>query len=220
MNRLLLTASRSVAPSLRINHGALSSSTAQSFLSARQFSDSAAAADAGTTTNDSAEKIQVGTVKTFSYTNQYGFIIPDGVDPNDHDKNKDLIFVHRKAIKTMEFEDGEKFFPGLKRGQRVQYKVGPPDEGKLMAKAHDLTQEGGKLIPPFRPGYIEEFTRNQKSRLGHEAFDIFSTAQDQSELEIKLVAAYDKVLEDIEKQKTRVERAKELTGEKDEKKEE
>lgn len=118
MNRLLITASKSATSSLR--RGTSSTSAAVRFDTARHFSDSAA-------TDDDTER-KVGTVKTFQLKTQFGFIVPDGVDMLNHE-NKDLLFVHRTDIRTENLE-GENFFPALKRGQRVQFSVGPPDEGK------------------------------------------------------------------------------------------
>jgi cold shock CspA family protein len=120
MNRLLISASKSATSSL--HRGTSSTSAAVRFVTARHFSDSAAAA-----TDDDTER-KVGTVKTFQLKSQFGFIVPDGVDMLNHE-NKDLLFVHRTDIRTENF-DGETFFPALKRGQRVQFNVGPPDEGK------------------------------------------------------------------------------------------
>ena len=129
MNRLLQTASKSAASSLRINQ-ATTSSSAVRFLTVRQFSDSTAAAGDG--------EITVGTVKYFSFKNQYGFIIPDGVDKRDH-SSSDLAFIHRNDI--MKADSEEKFFPGLSKGQRVQFKVGKADAGKESMRGETRTNK-------------------------------------------------------------------------------
>jgi len=43
-------------------------------------------------------------------------------------------------------------------------------------------------------------------------YDIFSTSQDQKELELNIVAAYDKVKEDIDRQTAKVTHAMELAA--------
>ena len=43
-------------------------------------------------------------------------------------------------------------------------------------------------------------------------YDIFSTSQDQKELELNIVAAYDKVKEDIDRQTAKVTHATELVA--------
>jgi hypothetical protein len=77
-----------------------------------------------------------------------------------------------------------------------------------------VTTEDGKQLPPFLPGYLTNYIRTQKARFGDEVFDIFSTSKDQNELETKIVAAYDRVRENIERQQAKVKRAEELTGHK------
>ena len=62
------------------------------------------------------------------------------------------------------------------------------------------------MVPPFRPKHMEKYAKTKKLVLGHEAFDIFGTAKDQTELETKLVAAYDKARDEIERQAAKVER--------------
>ena len=97
------------------------------YLTARNFSDSATGSD---------DHIKVGTVKNFNSKQHYGFILPDGMDEN----SRDLIFVHKNDIKQHDLAK-DKFFPSLKNGQRVQFKVGPPDEGKKGGKGKKLLQQ-------------------------------------------------------------------------------
>mmetsp|Transcript_18780 Transcript_18780/g.40683 ORF Transcript_18780/g.40683 Transcript_18780/m.40683 type:complete len:211 (+) Transcript_18780:109-741(+) len=209
MNRLLITASKSVAPTLRINHAAPSSSAVR-FLAARHFSDSTAT---------DAEGIKVGTVKHFGYKSAFGFIIPDGLDKENYE-NSDLVFIHRSDIKAMNLPRNEKAFPSLNKGQRVQFKQRAADDGTQSSRAYDLTLEGGELVLPFNPGYLENFIKTSKARFGDEVFEIFSTSVDQKELETKIVAAYDKVKHNIEKQKEKVMRVSDMAGKPYEKKEE
>lgn len=210
MNRLLKSV---VAPTLRINHAAPSSSVVQ-FFGARHFSDSTANdADA-----DDGIKV-VGTVRQFSFKNAYGFILPDGID-KDKCKNSDLIFIHRNEIKTLDLgPSGERVFPSLNRDDRVQFKIRAANGDNQSKKAaYDLTLEGGKFVNPFNPKYLEIFSRTQKAKFGDEVFDIFSTSADQTELETKIVAAYDRVKSNIERQTEKVSRIGEIYD-KNEKKE-
>ncbi len=110
-----------------------------------------------------------------------------------------------------------KYLPLLKIGQSVQFKVAPPDDGKKLSKAYDLTLEGGEKVAPFSSKYIERFERTQKAKFGDEVFDIMSTSSDQHEMESKIVAAFERVRERIESKKSYVDKAMKLVEEKDEK---
>ena len=68
------------------------------------------------------------------------------------------------------------------------------------------------MVPPFQPGYIKNYIRTQKARFGDEVFEIFSNSTDQNDLETKIVEAYDRVKENIERQEQKVGRARELSG--------
>ncbi|KAL7450806.1 hypothetical protein ACHAWC_002659, partial [Mediolabrus comicus] len=104
--------------------------------------------------------------------------------------------------------DGEKFYPGLRKNERVAFKVGPPEkEGAKCGKAYDLTLENGDLVPAFQPGYLERFTKTQKAQFGDQVFAIMSTCTDQQDMETQIVAAFDKVKENIERQRAKMERA-------------
>ena len=114
----------------------------------------------------------------------------------------------------------------------------PKNENTMLAL--DVHLEGGGVVPPFRPDYLEgfikrerakvsdkqtstcakRFTRNGQNRtiakyilllinyltfwwkkkLGDEVYDIFSTSENQTELETNIVAAYDKAKRNIERQ--------------------
>ena len=57
-------------------------------------------------------------------------------------------------------------------------------------------------------------------QFGDEVYDIFSTSRDQKELEIKIVAAYDKVKNDIDSQRIKIMETFEKAGMKYEEKNE
>lgn len=201
MNRLLLTASKSAAPSLHAARAAPPSLAVRSLsLPARRFSDSA----------DGGGEIRKGEVTFFSYQQNYGFIVPDGAD---RDNRSDVCFVHRNDIVRSEGIEKEGFWPGLHRGQRVAFKVTPALEGKESPRAVEVTSEGGKPVPPFRDNFLKSYVRSQKARFGEVVFDVFTTSQDQKELEEKIVAAFDETKRNIDQTTERVERAQELTGE-------
>lgn len=117
------------------------------------------------------DEVKTGIIKYFSYKTQFGFILPDGVDKNTHD-DSDLVFIHRNDIRVHENANGEKFYPGLKRNQRVAFKVSPPDGNAKCAKAFDLTMANGELVPPFQKGYLDRFTKTQKAKFGDKVFAI------------------------------------------------
>ena len=58
------------------------------------------------------------------------------------------------------------------------------------------------------------------TQFGDEVYDIFSTSRDQKELEIKIVAAYDKVKNDIDSQRIKIMETFEKAGMKYEEKNE
>lgn len=60
----------------------------------------------------------------------------------------------------------------------------------------------------------------QHTQFGDEVYDIFSTSRDQKELEIKIVAAYDKVKNDIDSQRIKIMETFEKAGMKYEEKNE
>jgi len=217
MNRLLLTASRSASSSLRVNRVAPPSSSAVRYLAARHLSDSAETAEsaaAATPSDDGDAEIKLGTVKHYQVKKNFGFIIPDGVDKKDHGK-EDLIFIHRHDIKSEVFGGGERFFPVLRSNMRVQFKVkADADGGKKVNRAYDLTLEGGRMVPPFAPDYVEKYTISQKNLFGQEAYGIIETSGDgdPSEMEEKLVAAFEKAKGNIERQTIKFAKAKELMG--------
>lgn len=200
-SRLLVSASKSVASSLRNNAASSVRISHPSSSSSRFFSSEEASP---------SDVLTVGTVKAFYFKTQFGFIIPDGV--GDNPDEKDLVFIHRNDIKTKEYEGGEKFFPGLQPKQRVQFKTVPAEKGITNLKALDLTLEGGELVPPFQPGYLERFMKAQKARFGDEVFAIMDSVTDQQEMETKIVEAFEKCKSNIERQKVKIERASELTG--------
>eukprot|EP00585_Thalassiosira_rotula_P013091 CAMPEP_0196130892 /NCGR_PEP_ID=MMETSP0910-20130528/1104_1 /TAXON_ID=49265 /ORGANISM="Thalassiosira rotula, Strain GSO102" /LENGTH=262 /DNA_ID=CAMNT_0041390275 /DNA_START=18 /DNA_END=806 /DNA_ORIENTATION=+ len=248
---LLTTSRSATSSLLRTNNHAIATANANApssssisslrFLSSRYFSDSATSEPPTTTTatnttttaendtnnnndndnDDSTSEIKVGTVKYFSFKNSYGFILPDGVDKQNHD-SKDLCFIHRNDIRRIDFgkdgaagdggNGGVDYLPGLTKNQRVQFKVAPPDKGKDSARAYDLTLEGGNPIPPFQQGYLKSYIRTAKARFGDEVFDIFATSEDQKELEENIVEAYDRVKRVIERQEAKVMRVQEATG--------
>ena len=161
MNSLLLGASKFAVSSLRSNRAA----PATRLVAARCFSSD----DVSSTGDD---EVKTGIIKYFSYKTQFGFILPDGVDRKSHD-DSDLIFIHRNDIKAQQNADGEKFYPGLKRNQRVAFKVSPPEkEGAKCAKAYDLTMADGELVPAFQKGYFERYTKTQKAQFGDRVFQI------------------------------------------------
>ena len=155
MNNFLLGASKKFAVSSLSNRAA----PAARLVAARYFS------------SDGDDEVKTGIIKYFSYKTQFGFILPDGVDKNTHD-DSDLVFIHRNDIRVHENANGEKFYPGLKRNQRVAFKVSPPDGNAKCAKAFDLTMANGELVPPFQKGYLDRFTKTQKAKFGDKVFAI------------------------------------------------
>lgn len=156
MNNFLIGSSKFAVSSLRSNLAA----PATRLVAARCFSS-----------GDDDIEVKTGIIKYFSYKTQFGFILPDGVDKKTHN-DSDLFFIHRNDIRVKENANGEKFYPGLKRNQRVAFKVSPPDEEGKCAKAYDLTLADGELVPAFQQGYLERYTKSQKAQFGDKVFTI------------------------------------------------
>ena len=147
MNRLLVAAaSRATAPYSRscISSTSSYSSFATSrcvFATSRHFSDTT---DTNTsldsnTDNTADDDIKTGVVKHFNTKEAYGFIIPSWIDESKLTEN-DKIFIHRNDIRRVQLADGSSskglYYPNLRRGDKVQFKLGPPDEGKKMGKGN------------------------------------------------------------------------------------
>jgi len=141
MNRLLVTvATRATAPSRSCISSTSSSSyfaTSRCIFATRRFSDST------TNTTDTSldnDDIKTGVVKHFNTKEAYGFIIPSWIDESKLQEN-DKIFIHRNDIRRVQLEDGSSnniYYPNLRRGDKVQFKLGPPDEGKKNGKGKFL----------------------------------------------------------------------------------
>lgn len=73
-------------------------------------------------------------------------------------------------------------------------------------KAVDLTFEGGEMVPPIKGVYFNRYESIQKAKFGDNVFDIMSTSVDQQEMEIKIVEAFERARENIERHKARMEK--------------
>ena len=136
MNRLLMTTATAscskatAASSFRLsNNTSLPSLSFVLSSSARYFSD-----DISSTTDPSSavsdDDIKVGTVKYFGMREGYGFITPSWIDEKNA-TDDDMVFIHRSDIKRIEVEGSDfRYSPNLQRGERVQFKLLPKDEGK------------------------------------------------------------------------------------------
>lgn len=136
MNRLLITAaSRAAAPSRSCCISNTSSSsyfaTSRCVFATRNFSDT----DTSTSTVDTDDDIKTGVVKHFNTKEAYGFIIPSWIDESKLQEN-DKIFIHRNDIRRVQLDGSSNniYYPNLRRGDKVQFKLGPPDEGKKNGK--------------------------------------------------------------------------------------
>ena len=69
-----------------------------------------------------------------------------------------------------------------------------------------MTAEDGSVLPMFHPGYLDRYTKGRKALLGAEVWDIFTTSSDPEELETKLVAAYEKAKDAVDKKTAMVEK--------------
>mmetsp|Transcript_31082 Transcript_31082/g.65028 ORF Transcript_31082/g.65028 Transcript_31082/m.65028 type:complete len:233 (+) Transcript_31082:56-754(+) len=170
-----------------------------------------------TSTDESSSDLKTGIVKSFFFRKQFG-IIREANPPNPDEPLE--YFIHcndilRYDTSSSSSDQEVKYVPLLKIGQSVEFKVAPPDDGKKLSKAYDLTLKGGEKVAPFSSKYFERFERSQKARFGDEVFEIMSTSSDQHEMESKIVAAFERVRERIESKKRDVDIAKKLVEESD-----
>ena len=140
MNRLLITAtSRAAAPPrscISSNPASLSFATNRCVFATRHFSDSTTDTDTSTSPDNTADdEIKTGVVKHFNTKEAYGFIIPSWIDESKLQEN-DKIFIHRNDIRRVQIDGSSSslYYPNLRRGDKVQFKLGPPDEGKKNGK--------------------------------------------------------------------------------------
>ncbi|KAL7467471.1 hypothetical protein ACHAXS_007720 [Conticribra weissflogii] len=230
-NKLLFNLGSLAASSFRANNSAHRLPTARLFSVRFSSTDAVADADDATpttihnaaTSTDESSDLKTGVVKSFYSRKQFGIIRE--ANPTNPDEPleyfihcNDILRYDTSSSSSSSSSDREvKYLPLLKIGQSVQFKVAPPDDGKKLSKAYDLTLEGGEKVAPFSSKYIERFERTQKAKFGDEVFDIMSTSSDQHEMESKIVAAFERVRERIESKKSYVDKAMKLVEEKDEK---
>merc|ERR1719203_1277805 len=102
MNRILLTVPKS---SLRIHR-------VTPFFSS-QFTTRHFSVSSTPTNKDDGAEIKSGFVKMFLHKQAFGFIVPDGVDKNNH-KKSEIAFIHSKDIKRPSVVREDLFLPRLR----------------------------------------------------------------------------------------------------------
>ena len=184
----------------------VSAATPLSFQSTRLLSSEALSTD-----NDGEapldEETKYGEIYSFDSNRKYGFIRPDKFETTGGHKLKrdEMIFLHADDVATPDIQ-GESIRPFLTRRTRVQFKIKEveSDKTKTTMKAYDVTLEGGELIQPFDPKYLERYSKLQKARFGDEIYAIMDTVSDQTELEKSIVEAFERCTSAIEIQEERV----------------
>ena len=159
-----------------------------------------------TTSADS--DIKHGHIHGFDPKKRFGFIRPNGVSRTA--KLDQMVFFHLNDIETPSDVEGP-INPAFPLNESIQYKIDStsPERGTSL-KARDVTLEGGKLFPPFHEEHIEKFIKVQKAKFGDSMYDIMDSATMESEMEKKIVEAYEKCVDSIEKEKRRVQKITEL----------
>lgn len=87
---------------------------------------------------------------------------------------------------------------------RIQFKIRTDEKGQK--RAVDVTLKGGKLIRPFSESYMERYEKYHKGRFGMEVFDIMESATDQTDMETKIVEAFENTKNSINRQKAKVQK--------------
>lgn len=87
---------------------------------------------------------------------------------------------------------------------KVAFKTSTKPDGKVHAT--DVTHEDGSMIRPFHGNYLENYSNSRKGKFGVEVYDIMDSVTEQSEMETRIVEAFEGVKSDIGKQKAKVEK--------------
>jgi cold shock CspA family protein len=146
------------------------------------------------TSPDNDQKL-TGAVRYFENAKSYGFI----KSPN----HEDQIFVHESSIVKPDIPD-EKFQVFPRRGTKVSFKLNTKPDGLM--EATEVTNEDGSMIQPFQKNYMDSYTKNRKGRFGMEVYDIMDSVTEQSEMETRIVEAFEGVKSDVANQKAKVEK--------------
>jgi cold shock CspA family protein len=170
------------SPSLRLAFTSRSSSLLLKSTAPRHFSSS-------------PDDVLKGTISSFDFTRSYGFIKSPGQEQG--------IFLHENQILKPDIP-GEKFFVLPRRGMKVAFKTSTKPDGKVHAT--DVTHEDGSMIRPFHGNYLENYSNSRKGKFGVEVYDIMDSVTEQSEMETRIVEAFEGVKSDIGKQKAKVEK--------------
>ena len=86
----------------------------------------------------------------------------------------------------------------------VQFNLHTTHDGKK--QAYNLTQVGGTYIPPFQNDYLNRYERNRKAQFGAEVFGIMDSVTEQTDMEQKIVEAFEGVKKDIGRQREKMEK--------------
>ena len=149
--------------------------------------------------------MKYGEIYNFDSHRKYGFIKPDKGTGGQKPKRDEMIFLHANDVVTPDIK-GESIRPYLLKRMRVQFKTKEVESSKSTTslKAYDVTLEGGELIQPFHPDYLERHSKVQKARFGDEIFAIMDTVDDETEMEASIVKAFERCSSAIARQKERV----------------
>lgn len=109
-----------------------------------------------------------GTVKFYSRTKAYGFIVPD--------QGGEDVFVHRTAFQST---SNDARYPFLKRGERVSFSIGSND-GSSVPQATEVTFVDGKPVAPLRNDFLAQTTRRAQNIIGEEVFYLFHNHESDS----------------------------------------
>lgn len=95
----------------------------------------------------------------------------------------------------------------------MEFKISTDEKGQK--RAIDVTLKGGKLIRPFSDNYLERYEKIKKGSFGMEVFDIMESVTDQTDMETKIVEAYEKTKSSISRQRIKVEKVMAAYDDKD-----
>jgi CspA family cold shock protein len=133
-----------------------------------------------------------GTVKFYSRSKAYGFIVLD--------RGGDDVFVHRTALQST---SNDPRYPYLKRGERVSFSISSND-GSFVLQAKAVTFVDGTPVNPLRKDYLAQMTRRVQNSIGEEVFHLFQNRESDSITIDDIRAIYEDATQQLKEAETLV----------------
>jgi CspA family cold shock protein len=134
-----------------------------------------------------------GTVKFYSRSKAYGFIVLD--------RGGDDVFVHRTALQSTSHDPR---YPYLKRGERVSFSIHAND-GSSVPQATAVTFVDGTPVYPLRKDFLAQMTRRVQNTIGEDVFHLFHSRESDSISIDDIRAIYEDAAQQLKEAETLIE---------------